>query len=163
MVEQEYTLEEISYSRKEDRRIMESVLNNWFMDPKLLNFISPDFNYPFRFKKWISKYYRKDITNITTIILKHNDWIIGHASIHIDGMNGRVFHLFIDEPHRNNGLGIKLIQGIENYGIKSGVQSIQIYIQKKNIIGYRLFQRLGYIDQKEPNSNLIRMYKNVNN
>ena len=32
----EYTLEEISYSRKEDRRIMESVLKNWLVDPKAL-------------------------------------------------------------------------------------------------------------------------------
>ena len=34
----EYTLEQISYSRKEDRRIMESVLRNWLYDPKALNF-----------------------------------------------------------------------------------------------------------------------------
>ena len=31
---QEYTLEKISYSRKEDCRIMESVLNKWFKDPQ---------------------------------------------------------------------------------------------------------------------------------
>ena len=33
MSEQEYTLEEISYSRKEDCRIMEAVLKNWFQKP----------------------------------------------------------------------------------------------------------------------------------
>ena len=39
MSEQEYTLEEISYSRKEDCRIMEAVLKNWFQSPKALNFV----------------------------------------------------------------------------------------------------------------------------
>ena len=75
MIKQEYTLEEISYSRKEDRRIMESVLKRWFIDPKMLNFFSPGFNYPFRFKKWVSLYYKDEIINISSIILKHNNWI----------------------------------------------------------------------------------------
>ena len=49
MKKQEYTLEEISYSRKEDRRIMERVLNGWFKDPKALNFTAPGFSFPFKF------------------------------------------------------------------------------------------------------------------
>ena len=46
MNEQEYTLEEISYSKKEDRRIMEAVLNSWFYNPKTLNLVSPNLTYP---------------------------------------------------------------------------------------------------------------------
>ena len=57
----EYTLEEISYSRKEHRRIMESVLTNWLVDPKALNFFSPESKYPFKFKKWVQLHYSKDI------------------------------------------------------------------------------------------------------
>ena len=67
MVKQEYTLEEISYSRKEDRKIMESVLNRWFIDPKTLNFVSPEFNYPFKFKKWLNLYYLKDFQQVESI------------------------------------------------------------------------------------------------
>ena len=37
----EYTLEKISYSRKEDCRIMETVFKHWLKDPKELNFFSP--------------------------------------------------------------------------------------------------------------------------
>jgi len=161
MVEQEYTLEEISYSRKEDRRIMESVLKGWFIDPKTLNFFSPDFDYPFRFKKWVSLYYRDEIINKTSIILKHNNWIIGHVSIHIDGINGKIFHLYIDVNHRNKGLGTKLMKKIEDYGIKSGARLIQIHIQKKNMLGYRFFKQSGYIDNQKPSSNSIRMIKKI--
>ena len=60
----EYTLEEISYSRKEHRRIMESVLTSWLVDPKALNFFSPESKYPFKFKKWVRLHYSKDILNI---------------------------------------------------------------------------------------------------
>ena len=48
---QEYTLEKISYSRKEDCRIMDSVLRKWFKDPKVLNLVSPNLTYPFNFKE----------------------------------------------------------------------------------------------------------------
>ena len=39
MDNREYTLEKISYSRKEDCRIMESALARWFKDPKILNLV----------------------------------------------------------------------------------------------------------------------------
>ena len=42
MIGQEYTLEEISYSRKEDCRVMEAVLSGWFKNPKVLNFVDPN-------------------------------------------------------------------------------------------------------------------------
>ena len=57
----EYTLEEISYSRKEDRRIMESVLKSWLVDPKALNFFSPESKYPFKFKNGFNCIIRKTI------------------------------------------------------------------------------------------------------
>ncbi len=53
MVLYEYTLEEISYSQKEDCKIMKPVLTQWFKDPKALNFVSTSFSYPFIFRKWI--------------------------------------------------------------------------------------------------------------
>ena len=52
MNEGEYTLEKISYSKKEDCRIIESVLNGWFQNPKTLNLVSPNLTYPFKFKDW---------------------------------------------------------------------------------------------------------------
>tara|TARA_Y100001970_G_scaffold288759_1_gene416933 strand:- start:1007 stop:1486 length:480 start_codon:yes stop_codon:yes gene_type:complete len=140
----EYTLEEISYSRKEDRRIMESVLKNWLVDPKTLNFFSPELKYPFNFKKYVNLYYSKGIKNITTIVLKHEEWIIGHVSLKVKKNRTELFHLLVDSKYRKRGLGLKLLQGIENYGIESGIQSIRANIQKKNVICNKLLKNSGY-------------------
>ena len=99
----EYTLEEISYSRKEHRRIMESVLTSWLVDPKALNFFSPESKYPFKFKKWVRLHYSKDILNITTIVLKHNEWIIGHVSLKTKKGRSELLHLFVDLKYRKKG------------------------------------------------------------
>ena len=73
---QEYTLEKISYSRKEDCRIMESALGRWFKDPKTLNLVSPNLTYPFNFKDWVSKHYSKSqYTTISIVILKKR-WLL---------------------------------------------------------------------------------------
>ena len=140
----EYTLEEISYSRKEHRRIMESVLTSWLVDPKALNFFSPESKYPFKFKKWVRLHYSKDILNITTIVLKHNEWIIGHVSLKTKKARSELLHLFVDSKYRKKGLGLRLLQEIENYGIESGIQSIRATIQKKNVVYNKLLKNSGY-------------------
>ena len=117
MSEQEYTLEEISYSKKEDCRIMEAVLNYWFKDPKSLNLVSPSLTYPFKFKKWITKYYNINQEQITTIVLKKKDWIIGHVSIRIKKNNLHIYHLFIDPEYRGRGLAKKIMNKINEKGL----------------------------------------------
>ena len=140
----EYTLEEISYSRKEDRRIMESVLKSWLVDPKALNFFSPESKYPFKFKKWVQLHYSKNNMNTTTIVLRHNEWVIGHVSLKTKKERTELLHLFVDSKYRKRGLGLKLLQEIENYGIESGIQSIRATIQKKNVVYNKLLKNSGY-------------------
>ena len=161
MVDQEYTLEEISYSRKEDRRIMESVLKSWFTDPKTLNFVSPEFKYPFDFKRWTKLYYKDDISRITTIVLKHNNWVVGHVSIQVKEETSKIFHLFLNQEHRGKGLAIKMLKEIENYGKESGTKSIQASIQKKNLICLKLFTRSGYKNKNSKNSKSTVLIKNL--
>ena len=161
MVDQEYTLEEISYSRKEDRRIMESVLKSWFTDPKTLNFVSPEFKYPFDFIRWTKLYYKDDNSRITTVVLKHSDWVVGHVSIKIEEENCKIFHLFLNQEHRGKGLAIKMLKEIENYGKESGTKSIQASIQKKNLICLKLFTRSGYKNKNLKNSKSTVLIKNL--
>ena len=80
MDEQEYTLEEISYSKKEHCRIMESILSEWFKNPKTLNFVSPSLKYPFKFNDWVSKNYYQKEYKVISIVIKNEGWIIGHVS-----------------------------------------------------------------------------------
>tara|TARA_B100002051_G_scaffold62104_1_gene58147 strand:+ start:195 stop:677 length:483 start_codon:yes stop_codon:yes gene_type:complete len=155
----EYTLEEISYSRKEDRRIMESVLKNWLVDPKALNFFSPKSKYPFKFKKWVQLHYSKNNINTTTIVLKHNEWVIGHVSLKTKKERTELLHLFVDSKYRRKGLGLKLLKEIENYRIDLKIKSITARMQKKNIAFKKILEKSGY---RYKNSNQYLMIKNWN-
>ena len=152
----EYTLEEISYSRKEDRRIMESVLKNWLVDPKALNFFSPESKYPFKFKKWVQLHYSIINTNITTIVLKHNEWIIGHVSLKTKKERTELLHLFVDSKYRKKGLGLRLLKEVENYRIDLKIKSITVRVQKKNIALKKILEKSGY---RYNNSNQNLMIK----
>lgn len=153
----EYTLEEISYSRKEDRRIMESVLKNWLVDPKALNFFSPESKYPFKFKKWVQLHYMKNIST-TTIVLKHNGWVIGHVSLKTKKEGTELLHLFVDSKYRKKGLGLRLLKETESYIIDSKIRSITAKVQKKNIAFKKILERSGY---RYDNSNQNLMIKKL--
>ena len=45
-------IKKIDFNDKNDSRILESALSNWFKDPKELNLVEPRLHYPFNFKKW---------------------------------------------------------------------------------------------------------------
>ena len=153
----EYTLEEILYSRKEDRRIMESVLKNWLVDPKALNFFSPESKYPFKFKKWVQLHYMKNIST-TTIVLKHNGWVIGHVSLKTRNERTELVHLFVDSKYRKKGLGLRLLKETESYIIDSKIESITAKVQKKNIAFKKILERSGY---RYNNSNQNLMIKKL--
>ena len=150
----EYTLEEISYSRKEDRRIMESILKNWLVDPKALNFFSPDSKYPFKFKKWVKLHYLKNNINTTTIVLKHNEWVIGHVSLKTKKERTELLHLFVDSKYRRKGLGLRLLKETESYIVDLKIESIIAKVQKKNIVLKRVLEKSGY-KYKSSNQNLM--------
>ena len=159
MSEQEYTLEEISYSRKEDCRIMEAVLKNWFQSPKALNFVSPNLSFPFKFKKWVSVNYADMVDKITTIVLKQDDWIIGHISMRVIEDNAHLFHLFIAPSNRKCGLATKLVNTIENQGKILGCKTFSINVIPKNNFAKKLYEKLGYKETQQSNSKWIKMEK----
>ena len=95
MKQPKISISTITYYKKEDIRILNACLSNWFTDPKILHFTSPNMTYPFNLKKWISVSYKEK--NNKTIIIKIDDWIVGHLSIKYeeDQESAHLFHLII--------------------------------------------------------------------
>ena len=161
MLTKEYKVEEISYKRKEDRRILESVLKTWFKNPKLLNLVSPSLKYPFNFKEWLKIYSRN---HTRSIILKVNKWIIGHLSIKQDLKSNRIhlFHLVIDPKHISQGYGSKLILKAEEIGQYLKVNLITLNALSSNEDALKLYEKLGYkVNHNKSNKKKIR-YEKIN-
>ena len=159
MLTKEYKVEEISYKRKEDRRILEAVLKTWFKNPKLLNLVSPSLKYPFNFKDWLKIYSR---IRTRSMILKVNDWIIGHLSIRHELKLNRIhlFHLIIDPKHVRNGHGSKLTFKAEDICRYLNVNLITLNILKSNKNALKLYNKLGYqINLEKSNKNSFRFQK----
>ena len=161
MIEQEYTLEEISYLQKEDCRIMEAVLSKWFSNPKVFNFISPNQRYPFNFKKWLATSYLPYIKKIKTIILKRNNLIIGHVSIRVENKVGYVFHHFVDTKFRRKGFGKILLEEIVSSSLLNNARLLKVKINEKNKVAKRFYYRCNFIVISKPTSNFIKMIKKI--
>ena len=161
MLTKEYKVEEISYKRKEDRRILESVLKTWFKNPKLLNLVSPSLKYPFNFKEWLKIYSR---IHTRSIILKVNKWIIGHLSIKQDLKSNKIhlFHLVIDPEHIRQGYASKLILKAEEIGQYLKVNLVTINVLSSNEDALKLYKKLGYkVNLKKSNKKSFR-YEKIN-
>ena len=160
MDKHEYTLEKISYSEKEDCRIIESVLSGWFQNPKTLNLVSPNLTYPFKFKDWVSKNYLKRSKPIISIVIKSKNWIVGHISYRIEKNKVHLFHLIIDKKFRGLGLANLLIDKVERDCFLKQKDFITLNVLKKNKEALNLYKKLGYVILKDKNSKTIVMKKN---
>ena len=159
MNEREYTLEKISYSKKEDCRIIESVLNGWFQNPKTLNLVSPNLTYPFKFKDWVSKNYVETSKQIISIVIKSKNWIVGHISYRIEKNKIHLFHLIIDKKFRGLGLAKLLIGKVERDCFVKQKGYITLNVLKKNEEAINLYKKLGYSTFNNKNSKTIVMKK----
>ena len=154
-----YTLDIISYSQKEDCRIMESVFSSWFQNPKTLNLVSPSLTYPFRFKDWISKNYSEKRGKIISIIIKKEGWIIGHISYRIEKEKFHIFHLYIEKENRNLGLAQKLMKEIEKRSLMNNINTLTLNVINKNKEAINLYKKLGYSKVGVNKSKWIKMEK----
>ena len=159
MDEREYTLEKISYSKKEDCRIIESALNGWFQNPKTLNLVSPSLSYPFKFKDWVSKNYFQRSKPTISIVIKRKNWIIGHISYRIERNKVHLFHLIIDKKFRGLGLSKLLINKVERDCFLKQKNYITLNVLKKNKIALNLYRKKGYAIVKNKNSKTLVMKK----
>ena len=154
----------MSYKKKEDIRILSACLSNWFKNPKVLYFTSPNMRYPFNLKKWISLSYKEK--NNKTIIIKIDDWIIGHLSIKEKKEQGsaHLFHLIIDPNYHRKGFAKKLILYAEELINNDNIKKITLNVVKKNQAARQLYYALGYADKETTRSGaIIKMGKNLIN
>lgn len=148
----------INYQNKEHQRILKACFSNWFKNPKVLQFTSPTMSYPFNINKWISSYKEK---NFKTIIIKIDDWIIGHLSIKENKEQGsaHLFHLIIAPDYLRKGYAKKLIFYAEELIMNSNIKKITLNVVKKNIAARQLYYSIGYSDVDNTKLRNIRMEK----
>ena len=142
------TIEEISYQNKKDARILETVLTNWFKDPKELNLTSPNMSYPFNFKKWVT------LTNVEqeihSFVMKSEDWIIGISSLRImpDTKRAHTYHIFIDPEYRQQGLAEKMVRNLESLARSKKMEVMTLRVVSKNKPAIKLYKKLGFEEKK---------------
>ena len=159
MKQPKISISTITYYKKEDIRILNACLSNWFTDPKILHFTSPNMTYPFNLKKWISISYKEK--NNKTIIIKIDNWIVGHLSIKYeeDQKSAHLFHLIIDSDHLRKGLAKKLIDFAEEIIKKNKINKITLNVVRKNIVALKLYESVGYTDKGKNGFGSIKMEK----
>ena len=160
MTDLRLSISPMSYEKKDDIRILNSCLSEWFSNPKILNFVSPSMRYPFKIQQWINKSYSKQSN---TLVLKLDNWIIGHISIRLNDKtkSAHFFHLIIDPSQQQKGYGKKLISYAEGLIIKNNLKKIIINIQTNNQIAKKFYEKNGFIVAKGSKSGKIKMFKNI--
>lgn len=136
------TIRQVSYSKKDDQRILEACLRDWFKNPKDLNLTSPNMKYPFDFKKWVSGSYLKE--GISTYVAKSDKWIVGHMSLAQYPDRLHIFHLIVDSKHRGKGIGKKLIEYGIGFAKKKNYKKVTLRVSQKNDKAIKLYERSGF-------------------
>jgi ribosomal protein S18 acetylase RimI-like enzyme len=138
------TIKKISYQNKKDARILETVLTNWFKDPKELNLTSPNMSYPFNFKKWVML--TDADQEIHSFVIKSEDWIIGMGNLKIipDTKRAHAYHIFIDPNYRQQGLAEKMVRHLELLGRSEKMEIMTLRVVPKNKPAVKLYEKLGF-------------------
>ena len=153
------SIEKVSYENSKDCRILEAALNNWFKNPKELNFIDPRMSYPFNFKKWVLLYYNNP--DIQSFACKYNNWIIGISNIKFIQKTKRAhaFHIFVDQEYREQGLATKMLQHLESQARDKKMNIFTINVLPKNKPAKRLFEKIGFQPENTSKSDILMLKK----
>ena len=103
--------------------------------------------------------YAKHQDETKTIVIKLDNWIVGHISMRLIDNNAHLFHLFIDPKNRENGLAIKLVNAMEDHGRELGAKTFSLFVQAKNDAAKKLYEKMGYIEIDRTGTRSIKMEK----
>ena len=160
MIDSKPSISSMSYKRKDDVRILTSCLSNWFSNPKMLHFVSPTMRYPFKIQQWINKSYS---IQSNTLVLKLDDWIVGHVSIRMNDQikSAHIFHLIIDPDQRQKGFGKLLISHAEKLVIKNNLKKITTNVLFNNQLAKKFYEKNGFTVSGNNKSGKTKMLKNL--
>ena len=152
-------IKNISYKKTKDIRILETVLANWFNNPKELNLIEPRMSYPFNFKKWVELSYKE--LNIESFTWKNDMWIIGLGNIKFNEntQKAHAFHIFTDPKYRNQGLATKMLEHLESLAKNKNMEALTINVVPKNNSAKALYEKIGFKNIKSSKKKWEKMEK----
>tara|TARA_B100002052_G_scaffold103769_1_gene95707 strand:- start:2838 stop:3323 length:486 start_codon:yes stop_codon:yes gene_type:complete len=158
MTNSKISFSSMSYEKKDDIRLLNSCLSQWFSNPKILHFVSPSMRYPFKIQQWINKSYSN---KSNTLVLRLGSWIIGHISIRMNNQtkSAHIFHLIIDPEQRQKGYGNLLFDHAEELIIKNNLKKITINVLINNQIAKNFYEKNGFIVSNDSKPRKIKMLK----
>ncbi len=161
-MDNETTIDQVSYKNAEQTRILKACLENWFQNPKDLQLTSPKVPYPFNFQKWIDISY--STLESVTYVLKIDKWIIGHMSIQLRPQFNsiHIFHVFIDRSYRSKGYSKLLINKALEYAKIHEIQKITLAVNKNNPTAIGLYQSYNFEIVGTNEIGSIKMLLNIN-
>lgn len=79
------------------------------------------------------------------LLVWRGDSIVGHAAL-IPDMNGKSgkFVIFVDQNHRNVGIGTELTRFTLEMSKQSGFDSVWLTVNISNYIAVKLYRKLGF-------------------
>lgn len=93
---------------------------------------------------WIQRSVKKEIAD-EVFIYKNGNEFLGMCTIKIESSNsGKIGLIAIDEKSRGQNIGRKLIQAVENYCFKAGVNQLDVVTQKQNTIACKFYENNGF-------------------
>jgi ribosomal protein S18 acetylase RimI-like enzyme len=78
------------------------------------------------------------------VVAAESDNIVGSVMVGHDGHRGWVYYLAVAAPHRQSGLGRRLMQAAEAWLAKRGVRKLELMIRESNSGVQEFYRRLGY-------------------
>ncbi|MBC8323687.1 MAG: GNAT family N-acetyltransferase [Candidatus Marinimicrobia bacterium] len=155
------TINPVSYSNSSDRKILQACLQNWFRNPKDLQFTDPRMSYPFDFRKWCALSYTEE--NVKTFVIKKDKWIVAYLSVKIvnEYEFAHLFHLFVDQEHRQLGLAKMLIEHAIEMAQKLKLKYISLRVSPKNERGILIYKTAGFEENGVTTQGNIKMRKEI--
>jgi ribosomal protein S18 acetylase RimI-like enzyme len=85
----------------------------------------------------------------------YEDKVVGFATAQVfksfcyESSQGEITEMFVEEVHRNNGIGSKLIEFLEDAMNKRGVKSVKILTGNDNQNALKAYKKAGYALENE--------------